>query len=142
MRRVYILPNLFTTGNLFCGLMALFETIKPPAEANLVLACQLIFVAGAFDVLDGVVARLTRSESDFGLNYDSADFNLPIEGRFKETKRVILLNSQTWQTATFHLSDAYFGNRQHNNFSDFRIWGESNNLCIDKVTVYVGRRSP
>lgn len=71
MRRVYILPNLFTSANLFCGLLAVFETLGVAGESNLVWACQLILVAGLFDVLDGVVARLTRTQSAFGLNFDS-----------------------------------------------------------------------
>ncbi len=71
MRRVYILPNLFTAGNLFCGLLAIFEIMDLGGEGDPVRACQLIFLAGFLDVFDGLVARLTHSQSAFGLNFDS-----------------------------------------------------------------------
>lgn len=73
MRKVYILPNLFTAGNLFCGLMAAFEALSFNSESggDIVFACQLIFLAGIFDVFDGLVARITRAQSAFGLNFDS-----------------------------------------------------------------------
>lgn len=71
MRRVYILPNLFTAGSLFCGLLAIFEVLESSSPASVVYACELILLAGLLDLLDGVVARLTRSESSFGLNFDS-----------------------------------------------------------------------
>lgn len=70
MRRVYILPNLFTAGNLFCGLLAVFEALDFN-DGDVIRACILVLWAAAFDVMDGVVARLTHSESDFGLNFDS-----------------------------------------------------------------------
>lgn len=71
MRRVYILPNLFTAGNLFCGLLAIFEIMDLGGEGDPVRACQLIFIAGVLDVFDGLVARLTNSQSAFGLHFDS-----------------------------------------------------------------------
>lgn len=64
---IYILPNLMTTGNLFCGFYALCEAIK----GNFVYSAYFIVVAALFDQLDGRVARLTRSTSKFGAEYDS-----------------------------------------------------------------------
>lgn len=67
MRKVYILPNLFTAGSLFCGMLAIFRVFNDnPADA-----CGLIVIASLFDVADGAIARLTRSTSAFGLNFDS-----------------------------------------------------------------------
>ena len=68
MRRVYIWPNLFTAGSLFCGLMAIFIVFE---RGDLVAACKLVFLAGVLDVLDGVIARIMHAESSFGLHFDS-----------------------------------------------------------------------
>lgn len=67
MRKIYILPNLFTTASLFCGLLAIIHIF----EAHYELACTLILVSIVMDTLDGRIARLTRTQSAFGLNYDS-----------------------------------------------------------------------
>ncbi|MBI2083902.1 MAG: CDP-diacylglycerol--serine O-phosphatidyltransferase [Deltaproteobacteria bacterium] len=64
---VYILPSLFTTGSLFCG----FYSIVHSVSGDFVRATIAIFAAGFFDLLDGRIARLTKSESDFGVEYDS-----------------------------------------------------------------------
>jgi len=68
MRRgVYLLPNLFTTGGLFAGFFAIIAAIhdKP------VQAAVAVLVAGLLDGLDGRIARLTNTQSDFGTQYDS-----------------------------------------------------------------------
>ena len=67
MRRVYILPNLFTAASLFCGLLAIFEVLRASDSATIVWACQLVLIAGILDLFDGVIARLTRTQSSFGL---------------------------------------------------------------------------
>lgn len=64
---VYILPNLMTTGNLFCGFFAVIQSIR----GNFLYAAYAIVVAAIFDQLDGRLARLTRSTSKFGAEYDS-----------------------------------------------------------------------
>lgn len=76
MRKVYVLPNLFTTASLFCGLMAILNVFNvaeaPYLETHqYVWSCWLILLAAVLDLLDGLVARLTRSESLFGAQYDS-----------------------------------------------------------------------
>lgn len=64
---IYLLPNLFTTGNLFCGFYAIIA-----AQAGLFAsACIAVFVAMLLDSLDGRVARLTNTQSKFGEQYDS-----------------------------------------------------------------------
>ena len=65
--RIYWLPNLITT----CGLFSGFYAIVQAMNMNFDLAAIAIFVALMFDVLDGRVARITRTESDFGAEYDS-----------------------------------------------------------------------
>ncbi|MDX2174979.1 MAG: CDP-diacylglycerol--serine O-phosphatidyltransferase [Candidatus Sumerlaeia bacterium] len=66
-RMVYLLPNLFTSASLFCGLLAIVRA----AGGDYTQACYLIIASGVFDALDGPVARITRSASSFGQEYDS-----------------------------------------------------------------------
>jgi CDP-diacylglycerol--serine O-phosphatidyltransferase len=66
-RGIYLIPNLFTTGNLFCGVFSILSVFN----ANYMAAAIAILVAMVFDVLDGKSARLTNSTSQFGLEYDS-----------------------------------------------------------------------
>ncbi len=66
-RGVYILPNLFTTGGLFSGFYSVISTLHGHYE----LAAVMILVAHLFDGLDGRVARITRTTSRFGVEYDS-----------------------------------------------------------------------
>ena len=64
---IYLLPNLFTTGNLLCG----FSSIVAAINAQYARAAIAILIAVCLDYLDGKVARLTNSSSAFGLEYDS-----------------------------------------------------------------------
>lgn len=64
---VYILPNLLTTGNLYFGFFSIVKSI----HGDYSWASVAIFLAAIFDVLDGRVARLTNSNSEFGVQYDS-----------------------------------------------------------------------
>jgi CDP-diacylglycerol--serine O-phosphatidyltransferase len=66
-RGIYILPNLLTTGALFAGFYSIISGIHGNFEA----ASIAIFVAMFFDGLDGRVARLTNTQSAFGVQYDS-----------------------------------------------------------------------
>ncbi|TWI77239.1 CDP-diacylglycerol--serine O-phosphatidyltransferase [Desulfobotulus alkaliphilus] len=66
-RGVYVLPNLLTSMNLFCGFYAIISAINAQFET----AAISIFVAIVFDVLDGKVARATNTTSRFGVEYDS-----------------------------------------------------------------------
>lgn len=66
-RGIYILPNLFTTAALFSGFFAIVQAMNGRFEA----AAVAIFVAMLLDGLDGRVARLTRTQSAFGAEYDS-----------------------------------------------------------------------
>ena len=64
---IYILPNLFTTAGLFAGFFAIVQA----TVGNFDYAAVAIFVAMAMDTLDGRVARITSTASDFGKEYDS-----------------------------------------------------------------------
>lgn len=64
---IYILPNLLTTGSLFMG----FYSIVASMSGKIDHAVWAIFIAAAFDGIDGRVARLTHTESAFGVEYDS-----------------------------------------------------------------------
>ncbi len=64
---IYILPNLFTTGNLFCGFWAVISVF----QEKFYYAAVAILLACVFDILDGKVARLSGATSKFGVQYDS-----------------------------------------------------------------------
>jgi CDP-diacylglycerol--serine O-phosphatidyltransferase len=66
-KSIYILPNLFTAASLFCGFYAIISAMGERFEA----AAIAIFLSGVLDGLDGRVARLTRSSSQFGVEFDS-----------------------------------------------------------------------
>ena len=66
-RGIYLLPNLFTTGALFAGFYAIVQAMNDRFEH----AAIAILVAVVLDGLDGRVARLTRTQSEFGAQYDS-----------------------------------------------------------------------
>ena len=64
---IYLLPNLLTTAGLFSGFFAVVSSMNGKFEA----AAVAVFVAMIFDGLDGRVARITNTQSDFGAEYDS-----------------------------------------------------------------------
>lgn len=66
-RGLFVLPTLFTVGNLFCGYLSIWCSIRGTFE----VAAYLIIVAAVLDALDGRIARLTHSASEFGEEYDS-----------------------------------------------------------------------
>lgn len=77
--RIYLLPNLMTAGNLFCGFAAVLNILDAviaqrgggnPAT-NVYLAIWFILGACIFDLLDGRLARLGGNESAFGREFDS-----------------------------------------------------------------------
>lgn len=66
-RGVYLLPNAFTTGALFCGFYAIVMSMNLRFDQ----AAWALFIAMVLDGLDGRVARLTNTQSEFGAQYDS-----------------------------------------------------------------------
>jgi CDP-diacylglycerol--serine O-phosphatidyltransferase len=64
---VYILPNLITTAGLFSG----FYSIISSLNGDFLVAAIAVMAANVFDALDGSVARVTKSTSQFGIEYDS-----------------------------------------------------------------------
>ena len=66
-RGIYLLPNLFTTGGLLAGYFAIVSAIG----GRYVDAAIAVFVAGVLDGIDGRVARMTNTQSAFGVQYDS-----------------------------------------------------------------------
>ena len=65
-----VLPNLFTLGNLLCGFLAVAAVIRGTHE-SLISAAWWIIIAAILDALDGKVARLTGTTSEFGIEFDS-----------------------------------------------------------------------
>ena len=66
-RGIYLLPNLFTTGAMFGGFYAITSAMNGRFET----AAIAMFIAMVLDGLDGRVARLTNTQSEFGVQYDS-----------------------------------------------------------------------
>ncbi|SFK33894.1 CDP-diacylglycerol--serine O-phosphatidyltransferase [Nitrosomonas aestuarii] len=66
-RGIYLLPNLFTTAALFAGFYAIVQAMNDNFEH----AAVAIFIAMVLDGLDGRVARITHTQSEFGAEYDS-----------------------------------------------------------------------
>lgn len=66
-RSIYLLPNAFTTANLFCGFFAIVMAMNLRFD----YAAVAIFAAMLLDSVDGRVARLTNTQSEFGAQYDS-----------------------------------------------------------------------
>ena len=77
--RIYLLPNLFTAGNMLCGFLAIknciearFTSLTPDGRAyHYNLAVWFILFACVCDLFDGRVARATKRESLFGAEFDS-----------------------------------------------------------------------
>ncbi|MEM6936622.1 MAG: phosphatidylcholine/phosphatidylserine synthase [Pseudomonadota bacterium] len=66
-RGIYLLPNLLTTGALFAG----FYAIVAAMNGRFGDACEALIIAAVLDGLDGRIARLTNTQSEFGVQYDS-----------------------------------------------------------------------
>jgi CDP-diacylglycerol--serine O-phosphatidyltransferase len=62
-----VVPSLFTVLNMFCGFLSIVYT----GQQDYVLGAWFIILAALFDTLDGLMARITRSASDFGIEFDS-----------------------------------------------------------------------
>lgn len=67
MRKVYIVPNIVTSMNLFCGFYSIVASVRQDFQT----AAWAIIAATVFDLLDGRVARLARATSEFGVQFDS-----------------------------------------------------------------------
>lgn len=68
---MFVLPNLFTVTSIFCGFYALTLSSGEATPVQLYQAALAIFFAMFFDGFDGRVARLTRTQSQFGVELDS-----------------------------------------------------------------------
>ncbi len=71
-KTLFVLPNLITLGSVFCGFNAIRLVSKDqPAEIDVYRAAVLLIFAMLFDMMDGRVARMTKTQSAFGLQLDS-----------------------------------------------------------------------
>jgi CDP-diacylglycerol---serine O-phosphatidyltransferase len=68
---MFVLPNLFTVSSIFCGFYAIVLVIGDVTPNHLYNAALAVFFGVFFDMADGRVARLTRTQSDFGVQLDS-----------------------------------------------------------------------
>lgn len=70
-KSLFILPNLFTLSSVFCGFYAVVLCASSPTDDDFYRAALLIIYAMFFDTIDGRVARLTKTQSAFGVEIDS-----------------------------------------------------------------------
>ncbi len=70
-KAMFVLPNLFTVSSIFLGFYALTLCAGEASPAQLYQAALAIFFAMFFDAFDGRVARMTKTQSDFGVQLDS-----------------------------------------------------------------------
>src|SRR4051794_32552542 len=68
---MFVLPNLFTVSSIFCGVYSITLSAGEPTGDNFYRAAVAIFFGNFFDAFDGRVARLTRTQSEFGVELDS-----------------------------------------------------------------------
>ena len=68
---MFVLPNLFTVSSIFCGVYSITLSAGEPSDDNFYRAAVAIFFGSFFDAFDGRVARLTRTQSEFGVELDS-----------------------------------------------------------------------
>ena len=68
---MFVLPNLFTVSSIFCGVYSITLSSGDPTSDNFYRAAVAIFFGSFFDAFDGRVARLTRTQSEFGVELDS-----------------------------------------------------------------------
>lgn len=64
---IFVLPNLFTAASLFCAFLSIVQAM----EQNFSFAALMILLSMIFDGMDGRVARLTHTQSEFGVQFDS-----------------------------------------------------------------------
>jgi CDP-diacylglycerol---serine O-phosphatidyltransferase len=69
-RGIYLLPSVMTAGNILCGYYAVISTLRG-SVVDMDNAAKAIGFAFLFDSLDGLVARATRTNSEFGKQFDS-----------------------------------------------------------------------
>lgn len=70
-KAIFVLPSLITLSSVFASFYAIILAFDPINERSLYLASIAIFYAMVFDGLDGRVARMTKTQSDFGMQLDS-----------------------------------------------------------------------
>jgi CDP-diacylglycerol--serine O-phosphatidyltransferase len=70
-KALFILPNAFTVSSIFCGFFSIMKSTSNGGPEAFYQAAVALFFAAFFDAFDGRVARLTRTQSDFGVQIDS-----------------------------------------------------------------------
>lgn len=68
---LFILPNAFTVSSIFCGMYAIWHGLTGNTPESLYESAIAVFFAGFFDTFDGRVARITKTQSEFGVQLDS-----------------------------------------------------------------------
>lgn len=120
---IYILPSLFTIGNMFFGFLSLILSFSSQFTA----AAWCIIASIAMDILDGRIARLTHTESGFGIELDSLSdfFSFGVAPAILMYKMILSNMGRTGLAVTFFyivagaLRLARYNVRAHNNSEVF-----------------------
>lgn len=117
VKGIFVLPNLFTSAGLFAGFYAIMQARLGHYEA----ACLAIYGAMIMDIIDGRLARLTNTMSDFGSEYDSLsdmvsfgvapalvlyDFALSELGRFGSLVAFVYIACAALRLARFNVASS------------------------------------
>ncbi len=71
-KTLFIVPNMLTAASLLCGILAIMRCVGPEAtHEDVYRSALLLFYAFLFDTFDGRVARMTKTQSSFGVEFDS-----------------------------------------------------------------------
>ena len=107
MKRIHFLPHVITAFGLASGLFVIFKATAAPAGSyQLLYVCALLLLVAALaDLVDGVVARAMRAESEFGFMFDS----LADAVSFGVAPTVLTLKSLELEQGTFLFFFAHFG---------------------------------
>ncbi len=96
MKKLFLIPNAITAFGLTCGLFVIFKTSIADPTRDLFSMLQssaiLLIIAGFADLIDGVVARLIKAESEFGSQFDSLSDSVT----FGVAPPLLVLKSLTW----------------------------------------------
>jgi len=101
---LFILPNAFTLAGVFCGFYAILGSVTENGQESLYQAAVAIFFAGFFDMFDGRVARLTKTQSDFGVQLDS----LADVVSFGVAPAIVVYKWALWPLGTLGFCGAFF----------------------------------
>ena len=101
---LFILPNAFTVSSIFCGIYAILHSVTATNPEALYQSAIAIFLAGFFDMFDGRIARMTKTQSEFGVQLDS----LADVISFGVAPAIVVFKWALWPLGTWGIFAAFF----------------------------------